>query len=113
MRLCFLPHGYRPSTTWAQSMFKHIKHEKVDTVEACDAVVCCDLTTNNHAVNIEIFYKLCVQSAGKPLLMFVHDDPETIMIPRFLHVEEHKQVLKVRLFRTSCLRSLQIGRAHV
>lgn len=93
-------------TTWSAQLMNHIKHERVHTLEEADVIVTTDLTTNSKATNEEVLNKFLRATKGKPLVVFLHDDPDEEMTldDYKLHEEQPNALL---VYRTSLCKSLR------
>jgi len=96
---------------WSRQIFRHIPHVNVNDIQDCDVIVHSDLTTNFQHVNQGIWHNALNESAEakKPMVMFVHDDPEDAMPV----VSENNNAKNVLLFRTSFLHSLREPHEHL
>jgi len=73
------PDAHIAGTKWATKLFAHIPHKRVAQPGQADILVLMDMTTNDHAKNEAILRKQLALRRGKPLLVFLHDDPSEPM----------------------------------
>lgn len=77
MRILFVESDGRKCTNWFRNVLHHITNIVfVDSLADCDAVCIGDLTTNCHATNVTFLAKYLQEYRSKPLLVFLHDDPD-------------------------------------
>lgn len=89
-------------TNWFQQILREIANvEFASHMDNCDAICIGDLTTNNHMTNTAMIASYRLQYPGKPLIIFVHDDPDQSMgfVPSLSS--------NLYLFRTSMCASTQ------
>lgn len=89
-------------THWFEQIIKRIPNaELVATWQDCDIVCVGDVTTNKQSANVLLISLYCQRYSQKPIIMFVHDDPDQDMafVPAL--------VKSVHFFRTSLLKSQQ------
>jgi hypothetical protein len=84
-------------TKWARGIMEHVPHEETSDASAADILVLTDMTTNNHQYNTQAIKKLRQHTKKKPLIVFLHDDPEWPM--------DLPDTKKMILFRNSLDRS--------
>lgn len=100
----YVPHASSP-TAWAKTLFVHIPHQNVASIEASDIVVSSDLTTNDAGKNMQEYHEMITlcNNKQKSLVVFVHDDINSQM-PLFL--EQKTNSFGLLTFRTSLCKSL-------
>lgn len=104
MRIFLLQSEGMQVTQWLHAIVQQLPHyEIVDNLDACDVIGVRDLTTNHHSRNMS-FLSVCLRglaSTCKPIIVFVHDDPDEQM------VFSAALVANVLMFRTSLRKSLR------
>lgn len=102
MRVLFVTSEGMKVTHWFRQILNRLPNvQLVDQLDECDIVCIGDLTTNNHDMNISILSGYLRRYESKPIIVFLHDDPDQDMgfIPTL--------VKHVHFYRTSLCKSRQ------